>query len=87
MGRLCRRKAESRARRRLRGRGISDYLELTGPPGREMGGIRFEPDDTITIITGTLDYGQGHASPSAQVLSTRLGIPARSACCKAIATR
>jgi aerobic carbon-monoxide dehydrogenase large subunit len=52
-----------------------------------MGGIRFEPDDTITIITGTLDYGHGHASPTAQVLSTRLGIPARSVCCKAIATR
>jgi aerobic carbon-monoxide dehydrogenase large subunit len=58
------RKAESRARGRLR-----------GPPGREMGGIRFEPDGTVTIITGTLDYGQGHASPFSQVLSTRLGIP------------
>ena len=40
-----------------------------------MGGIRFEADGTVTIITGTLDYGQGHASPFAQVLSTRLGIP------------
>src|SRR4051812_11000752 len=69
------RKEESRARSRLRGRGISDYLELTGPPGREMGGIRFEADGAVTIITGTLDYGQGHASPFAQVLSTRLGIP------------
>ncbi len=69
------RKEESRARGRLRGRGISDYLELTGPPGREMGGIRFEADGAVTIITGTLDYGQGHASPFAQVLSTRLGIP------------
>jgi carbon-monoxide dehydrogenase large subunit len=69
------RKAESRTRGRLRGRGISDYLELTGPPGREMGGIRFEPNGNVTIITGTLDYGQGHASPFAQVLATRLGIP------------
>jgi carbon-monoxide dehydrogenase large subunit len=67
--------AASRARGRLRGRGISDYLELTGPPGREMGGIRFAADGTVTIITGTLDYGQGHASPFAQVLATRLGIP------------
>jgi aerobic carbon-monoxide dehydrogenase large subunit len=69
------RQAESRARGRLRGRGVSDYLELTGPPGREMGGIRFESDGTVTIITGTLDYGQGHATPFAQVLSARLGIP------------
>ncbi len=71
------RKEESRARGRLRGRGISDYLELTGPPGREMGGIRFEPNGDVTIITGTLDYGQGHWSPFAQVLATRLGIPFR----------
>src|SRR5882762_10459615 len=69
------REEESRTRGRLRGRGISDYLELTGPPGREMGGIRFEPRGDVTIITGTLDYGQGHASPFAQVLATRLGIP------------
>ena len=40
-----------------------------------MGGIRFEADGTVTIITGTLDYGQGHASPFAQVLTDRLGIP------------
>ena len=69
------RRAESRARGRLRGRGIGQYLEVTGPPAREMGGIRFESDGTVTIITGTLDYGQGHATPFAQVLSARLGIP------------
>src|SRR5438046_8597618 len=40
-----------------------------------MGGIRFEPNGDVTIITGTLDYGQGHWSPFAQVLATRLGIP------------
>ncbi|HWI29462.1 MAG TPA: xanthine dehydrogenase family protein molybdopterin-binding subunit, partial [Stellaceae bacterium] len=69
------RKIESRKRGKLRGRGIGQYLEVTAPPTNEMGGIRFEPDGTVTIITGTLDYGQGHASPFAQVLTTRLGIP------------
>ncbi|MGE5272063.1 MAG: xanthine dehydrogenase family protein molybdopterin-binding subunit, partial [Thiohalocapsa sp.] len=69
------RREESRKRGKLRGRGISDYLELTGPPGREMGGVRFEENGDVTIITGTLDYGQGHWSPFAQVLATRLGIP------------
>jgi carbon-monoxide dehydrogenase large subunit len=71
------RQAESRARGKLRGRGISDYLELTGPPGREMGGIRFEANGDVTIVTGTLDYGQGHWTPFAQVLASRLGIPFR----------
>jgi carbon-monoxide dehydrogenase large subunit len=69
------RQAESRGRGRLRGRGIGDYLELTGVSGREMGGIRFEKNGDVTLITGTLDYGQGHASPFAQVLAARLGIP------------
>ena len=40
-----------------------------------MGGIRFEANGDVTIITGTLDYGQGHASPFAQVLTAKLGIP------------
>jgi carbon-monoxide dehydrogenase large subunit len=69
------REAASRAKGLLRGRGIGDYLELTGAAGREMGGIRFEPNGDVTIITGTLDYGQGHASPFAQVLAMKLGIP------------
>ncbi|MFE1600353.1 xanthine dehydrogenase family protein molybdopterin-binding subunit [Methylobacterium sp. ID0610] len=69
------RRAESAARGMLRGIGIGDYLEITAPPTNEMGGIRFEADGTVTIITGTLDYGQGHATPFAQVLHDRLGIP------------
>jgi carbon-monoxide dehydrogenase large subunit len=40
-----------------------------------MGGIRFEADGGVTLITGTLDYGQGHATPFAQVVAQRLGIP------------
>lgn len=69
------RAAESAARGRVRGRGIGQYLEVTAPASPEMGGIRFEPDGTVTIITGTLDYGQGHAAPFAQVLAARLGVP------------
>ncbi len=69
------RQAESRGRGKVRGRGIGHYLEVTAGDGQEMGGIRFETDGSVTIITGTLDYGQGHASPFAQVLSERLGIP------------
>lgn len=72
---FARRKAESAARGKLRGRGIGNYLETTAPPTKEMGGIRFEVDGTVTIVTGTLDYGQGHASPFAQILSEKLGIP------------
>jgi carbon-monoxide dehydrogenase large subunit len=69
------RKAESARRGLLRGRGIGQYLEVTAPPQNEMGGIRFEADGTVTILTGTLDYGQGHWTPFAQVLSAHLGVP------------
>jgi aerobic carbon-monoxide dehydrogenase large subunit len=69
------RKRESRARGKLRGIAVGSYLEVTAPPNKEMGGIRFEADGTVTFITGTLDYGQGHATPFAQILSSRLGVP------------
>ncbi len=69
------RKAESEKRGKLRGLGIGDYLEVTAPPMKEMGGLRFEPSGDVTIITGTLDYGQGHWSAFAQVLTDKLGVP------------
>ena len=72
---FAKRKAESQARGKLRGIGIGDYLEVTAPPMKEMGGIRFEPNGDVTIITGTLDYGQGHWTPFAQVLTDKLSIP------------
>ncbi|HEY1299166.1 MAG TPA: molybdopterin cofactor-binding domain-containing protein, partial [Stellaceae bacterium] len=36
---------------------------------------RFEANGDVTLVTGTLDYGQGHWTPFAQVLAQRLGIP------------
>jgi len=69
------RRAESKARGMLRGIGVGNFLECTAPPTKEQGGIRFEKDGTVTIITGTLDYGQGHWSAFAQVLHQKLGVP------------
>ncbi len=69
------RQAESRKRGKLRGRGLASFLEVTAPANKEMSGLRFEADGTVTFITGTLDYGQGHATPFAQVIHDKLGIP------------
>jgi carbon-monoxide dehydrogenase large subunit len=66
---------DSRKAGKLRGRGIGCYLEVTAPPVNEMGGLHFEEDGTVTIVTGTLDYGQGHWTPFAQVLTSKLGVP------------
>ena len=69
------RKRESRKRGKLRGIGVGCYVETTAAGTTEMGGIRFNDDGTVTIVTGTLDYGQGHATPFAQVLTEKLGVP------------
>jgi carbon-monoxide dehydrogenase large subunit len=69
------RKAASAARGMLRGRGLGNFLECTAPPMKEQGELVFEADGTVTIVTGTLDYGQGHWTPFAQVLHQKLGVP------------
>jgi aerobic carbon-monoxide dehydrogenase large subunit len=72
---FARRRKESRKRGKLRGIAVGSYLEVTAPPNVELGKIVFEDDGSVKIITGTLDYGQGHATPFAQVLATHLGVP------------
>ena len=69
------RKRESRKAGKLRGLGVGCYLETTAAGTTEMGGIRFNDDGTVTIVTGTLDYGQGHAAAFAQLLTEKLGVP------------
>ncbi len=69
------RKRESKKAGKLRGLGVGCYVETTAAGTTEMGGIRFNDDGTVTIITGTLDYGQGHAAPFAQILTEKLGVP------------
>ncbi|MGF1474993.1 MAG: xanthine dehydrogenase family protein molybdopterin-binding subunit [Geminicoccaceae bacterium] len=68
------RKQRSAHSGKLHGAGVAYYLEVTAPVGREMGGLRFGADGRITMVTGTLDYGQGHASTFAQVLVDKLGV-------------
>ncbi len=69
------RKRESKKNGKLRGFGIGCYLEVTAAPGRELGAIHFEKDGTVTIITGTMDFGMGHATTYAQMLTDMLGVP------------
>src|SRR5690242_16004015 len=72
---FSKRRKESRKRGLLRGIAVGSYLEVTAPPSGELGKITFEPDGTVKLTTGTLDYGQGHATPFSQVLSAQLGVP------------
>ncbi|WP_047309957.1 xanthine dehydrogenase family protein molybdopterin-binding subunit [Rhodopseudomonas palustris] len=72
---FAKRRKEARKAGRLRGIAVGSYLEVTAPPNPELGKIVFEEGGTVRLITGTLDYGQGHATPFAQVLSAFLGVP------------
>ena len=69
------RRRRSAGRGKLRGIGLACYLEVTGPPATEMSALRFEDDGTVTMVSGSLNYGQGHASTFAQIVSTHLGVP------------
>jgi carbon-monoxide dehydrogenase large subunit len=69
------RRQESLTTGKLRGLGIACYLEVTGPPATEMGGIRFLPDGRVRMVAGSLNYGQGHEATFAQVVTTALGVP------------
>ena len=69
------RKLDSEKRGKLRGRGIGQFLEVTAPVMGELGDIRFEPDGSVTLYTGSHDHGQGHWTTFAQVLSAELGVP------------
>jgi carbon-monoxide dehydrogenase large subunit len=69
------RKRESKKRGLLRGFGVGCYLEVTAGGGKELGAIHFDKDGMVTIVTGTMDFGMGHATTYAQILTDTLGIP------------
>ena len=66
---------ESKKNGLLRGHALTYYLEVTAPVGVEMGRIRFDDNGDITLVSGNLDYGQGHLTSFAQIVSDKLGIP------------
>jgi carbon-monoxide dehydrogenase large subunit len=68
------RKKASQARGMLRGRSLIYYLEDSGVFNERME-LRFDPSGTVTIVAGTHNHGQGHATTYAQLVSDWLGVP------------
>ena len=70
------RRKRAAAEGKLRGIGLSYYIDNCAGPnlGGEEVWLRFEADDTVSMLVGTLSHGQGHETVYAQVLSERLGI-------------
>ncbi len=69
------RRSASERRGYLRGLGFAYHIKGTGGSPSENVDIRFEPDGTVSLITGTQTIGQGHETTFPQILADRLGIP------------
>ena len=81
------RRAEAKARGKLRGIGISTYVEacgiapsaVVGSLGARVGlwessSIRVHPTGSVTLFTGSHSHGQGHETTFAQLVAEKLGI-------------
>jgi len=69
------RRAAARERGKLRGIGMSTYIESSVGFGYEAAEIRFPEDGTVEIIAGTMSAGQGHETVWAQIVTDQLGVP------------
>ncbi len=88
---FAKRKRESARHGKLRGIGLSTYIEACGlAPSQAVGSlgagvglfesaeVRVNPVGTVEVLTGSHSHGQGHETTFAQVVSDRLGIPIES---------
>src|SRR5881396_1000157 len=85
---FAKRKRESARTGKLRGIGLSAYIEACGiAPSQAAGSlgagvglwesaeVRVNPTGSVEILTGSHSHGQGHETTFAQLVSERLGIP------------
>ncbi|MBL4741018.1 MAG: xanthine dehydrogenase family protein, partial [Sneathiella sp.] len=85
------RKAQSAKSGKLRGIGVSAFIEACGlAPSAAVGSlgagvglwesaeVRFNPTGSVTIFTGSHSHGQGHETTFAQLITDQLGVPIES---------
>lgn len=69
------RAAESKRRGKLRGRGLSCYLEWTGALPTETVDIQVDADGAVTVFSGTQAMGQGLETTYTQLITEVLQVP------------
>ena len=82
------RRQAAAAKGKLRGIGLSTYLEACGiAPSAvvgslgaraalyEVANVRVHPTGSVSVFTGTHSHGQGHETTFAQLVSDQLGVP------------
>ena len=67
--------AQSKKAGRLRGIGLSTYIEACGNNGPETATVKLERDGSVTVLIGSQSTGQGHATAYAQLVAEHLGLP------------
>lgn len=68
------RRETARKKGRLRGLGIANFIEQTAQMFGETVSIQFDQSGTVTLLTGSVDQGQGHDTMYKIVVSDALGI-------------
>ena len=71
----AKRREGSKRRGCLRGLGIAHHIKITLGPPEENVELRFDEDNQVTLITGTIAIGQGHETTFRQLVAEKLGIP------------
>ena len=71
------RAAQSKQRGKLRGRGLSMYLEWTGALPTETVDIEVDAEGNVTVFSGTQAMGQGLETSYVQLITEVLQIPAK----------
>jgi len=82
------RRADAKAKGKLRGIGVSTYLEACGIAPSAVAGalgaraglyesaeVRVHPTGSVTVFTGSHSHGQGHETTFAQIVADTLGVP------------
>jgi len=75
------RREESARRGRLRGRGMSSYIESTGGGGfapYDQATLEWDAGGGITLYAPSHNHGQGHETTYAQIVAGQLGVPLES---------
>ena len=82
-----RRREQAAARGKLRGIGVSTYVEACGIAPSAVAGalgaraglyesavVRVHPTGSVSVLTGSHSHGQGHETTFAQIVADRLGV-------------
>lgn len=69
------RRAISRQHGRLRGIGVTCFMETARGAPNEGAELRFDDDGQIALLVGTQSNGMGHATAYAQIAADLLGLP------------